>query len=479
MTTIWTKYAGEIGCDKCDGSGSIQLNNHNERSTCKNCDGKGFTERGGLFKESKGDVFKCPRCSFKTSDDDKWQHHMEEHDEADILYKEAELEFANYTDKDYERLGLKWNDDHSELVNLDESQFQNKEVFNNMDSRMNDDDYENMAHALQDTSDNLQSDSIDKAQQSLNRAIEDTTINPEETAVDRAGQLMRDQKATSNFWEDSQKSKVPQGQGHKWQRHGEVEDTEDWEKHYNKISEDDDYHDKLTDTKHSHTIVDLSDADEFMPSMMAGLHEEHEQAYIEKFGEDQLDQWCPTCEDEGENCVDPDCNLNHCPDCEETNANAKRKTHDQLDDEFWKGVRGESKTTEDFDSYNLGNPKDDLEKPTSADQRIADTQESGQVDTDPNWKSGRFRRGGSWADKKDEWDKSQGEVKEVIDDTEKDEIFQYLFELQSSGKTNMFGSIPWVQGEFPHLDVKEVKAVVMEWMQNYQEIHDRMGIDFI
>ena len=70
-------------------------------------------------------------------------------------------------------------------------------------------------------------------------------------------------------------------------------------------------------------------------------------------------------------------------------------------------------------------------------------------------------------------------VKEVIDDTEKDEIFQYLFELQSSGKTNMFGSIPWVQGEFPHLDVKEVKAVVMEWMQNYQEIHDRMGIDFI
>ena len=552
MTTIWTKYAGEIGRDKCDGSGSIQLNNHNERSTCKNCDGKGFTERGGLFKESKGDVFKCPRCSFKTSDDDKWQHHMEEHDEADILYKEAELEFANYTDKDYERLGLKWNDDHSELVNLDESQFQNKEVFNNMDSRMNDDDYENMAHALQDTSDNLQSDSIDKAQQSLNRAIEDTTINPEETAVDRAGQLMRDQKATSNFWEDSQKSKVPQGQGHKWQRHGEVEDTEDWEKHYNKISEDDDYHDKLTDTKHSHTIVDLSDADEFMPSMMAGLHEEHEQAYIEKFGEDQLDQWCPTCEDEGENCVDPDCNLNHCPDCEETNANAKRKTHDQLDDEFWKGVRGESKaneysldeedkhntirivretgyvggevedeievetmeeakriledfradakkmneenedehytvtleadeskTTEDFDSYNLGNPKDDLEKPTSADQRIADTQESGQVDTDPNWKSGRFRRGGSWADKKDEWDKSQGEVKEVIDDTEKDEIFQYLFELQSSGKTNMFGSIPWVQGEFPHLDVKEVKAVVMEWMQNYQEIHDRMGIDFI
>jgi len=85
----------------------------------------GYTLDDRWWGESRGDVFKCPRCSFKTSDDDKWQHHMEEHDEADILYKEAELEFANYTDKDYERLGLKWNDDHSELVNLDGSQPKN------------------------------------------------------------------------------------------------------------------------------------------------------------------------------------------------------------------------------------------------------------------------------------------------------------------------------------------------------------------
>ena len=64
-------------------------------------------------------------------------------------------------------------------------------------------------------------------------------------------------------------------------------------------------------------------------------------------------------------------------------------------------------------------------------------------------------------------------------DSEKDEIFQYLFELQSSGVTNMFGAVPYAVEEFPQFDKKEVKAVVMEWMKNYSEIHDRMGIDFV
>ena len=89
-------------------------------------------------------------------------------------------------------------------------------------------------------------------------------------------------------------------------------------------------------------------------------------------------------------------------------------------------------------------------------------------------------------DKKEEWDKSNedfrdGEEIETLDitDDEKDEIFQYLFELQSSGVTNMFGAVPYAQKEFPHLDQKEVKAIVMEWMKNYSEIHDRMGIDFV
>ena len=56
-------------------------------------------------------------------------------------------------------------------------------------------------------------------------------------------------------------------------------------------------------------------------------------------------------------------------------------------------------------------------------------------------------------------------------------MFQYLFDLQESGITNMFGSGPYVEREFPHLDKKEVRDVVMEWMSNYEAIHARMGIE--
>ena len=178
---------------------------------------------------------------------------------------------------------------------------------------------------------------------------------------------------------------------------------------------------------------------------------------------------------------------------------------------------GESKTNEEFDSYNYGNPTDDLEKPTSADKRIADTQEAvGRAlkkvqcpgcgatelsyDQHSNDHYGGFTCGncGSYnaleaiamfnnLDDYDLYEKAtesgQGEATEeldsVIGDEQKDEIFQYLFELQSSGVTNMFGAVPYAQEEFPHLDKKEVKAIVMEWMKNYSEIHDRMGIDFV
>lgn len=64
-----------------------------------------------------------------------------------------------------------------------------------------------------------------------------------------------------------------------------------------------------------------------------------------------------------------------------------------------------------------------------------------------------------------------------VDENEKDDIFQYLFDLQDSGATNMFGAGPYVEREFPHLDKKEVRDVVLEWMKNYEEIHARMGIE--
>ena len=42
--------------------------------------------------------------------------------------------------------------------------------------------------------------------------------------------------------------------------------------------------------------------------------EDHKALYIEKFGEKMLYWWCPTCKAEEENCEDPKCDMNHCPD---------------------------------------------------------------------------------------------------------------------------------------------------------------------
>jgi hypothetical protein len=75
------------------------------------------------------------------------------------------------------------------------------------------------------------------------------------------------------------------------------------------------------------------------------------------------------------------------------------------------------------------------------------------------------------------WGEVEAIAKEAISENEKDEMFQYLFDLQDSGITNMFGAGPYVEREFPHLDKKEVRDVVLEWMKNYEEIHARMGIE--
>ena len=75
------------------------------------------------------------------------------------------------------------------------------------------------------------------------------------------------------------------------------------------------------------------------------------------------------------------------------------------------------------------------------------------------------------------WGEVNAIAKEAVSEDEKDEMFQYLFDLQESGIPNMFGSGPYVEREFPHLDKKEVRDVVMEWMSNYEAIHARMGIE--
>ena len=79
--------------------------------------------------------------------------------------------------------------------------------------------------------------------------------------------------------------------------------------------------------------------------------------------------------------------------------------------------------------------------------------------------------------KASEWNSVEAIAKEAISEDEKDEMFQYLFDLQESGITNMFGAGPYVEREFPHLDKKEVRDVVLEWMSNYETIAKRMGIE--
>ena len=66
----------------------------------------------------------------------------------------------------------------------------------------------------------------------------------------------------------------------------------------------------------------------------------------------------------------------------------------------------------------------------------------------------------------------------TLEKYEEDAIYEYLFMLQKSGSVNMFGSVPHAQKQFPKLDKKEVRATVLNWMQNYNEIARRLGYDF-
>lgn len=72
-----------------------------------------------------------------------------------------------------------------------------------------------------------------------------------------------------------------------------------------------------------------------------------------------------------------------------------------------------------------------------------------------------------------EWGEFEGG--EDISDDEADEIYEFLFDLQQSGQTNMFGAGPYVEREFPHYDKDTVRKYVINWMNNYESIASRMG----
>ncbi len=60
--------------------------------------------------------------------------------------------------------------------------------------------------------------------------------------------------------------------------------------------------------------------------------------------------------------------------------------------------------------------------------------------------------------------------------TEKSNYFKYLFDLQASGRTNMFGAGAYLEDAFD-LDKREAKEIVLEWMQGYDRIAKELGID--
>jgi len=49
--------------------------------------------------------------------------------------------------------------------------------------------------------------------------------------------------------------------------------------------------------------------------------------------------------------------------------------------------------------------------------------------------------------------------------------FDYLNQLRQSGRTNMFGAVPYLQKEFPELafDQKQAVRVLRAWMDSYRE----------
>lgn len=54
--------------------------------------------------------------------------------------------------------------------------------------------------------------------------------------------------------------------------------------------------------------------------------------------------------------------------------------------------------------------------------------------------------------------------------------FRYLYKLQASGRTNMFGAGPYVQQKFG-CDRAEACKIVVYWMNNYEKIAQELGIE--
>jgi len=54
-------------------------------------------------------------------------------------------------------------------------------------------------------------------------------------------------------------------------------------------------------------------------------------------------------------------------------------------------------------------------------------------------------------------------------------VFKYLFEIQESGITNMFGAIPYIRRKFNGMDDEECKVMLSKWMTEWEEIKLALG----
>ena len=60
----------------------------------------------------------------------------------------------------------------------------------------------------------------------------------------------------------------------------------------------------------------------------------------------------------------------------------------------------------------------------------------------------------------------------LIQNDKEHQVFMYLFELQESGVTNMFGAAAYIirQPQFNDISLTEAETYVNKWMMNYEAI---------
>jgi len=57
------------------------------------------------------------------------------------------------------------------------------------------------------------------------------------------------------------------------------------------------------------------------------------------------------------------------------------------------------------------------------------------------------------------------------------DYFKYLYELQASGRTNMYGAAPFLRHEFIELEKRQAEEILVYWMEHYSEIAKELGVE--